>query len=464
MSALQDGLLDFETNIGRFGFKQRSKAAWNEKALRDHQDRIRGQAVAMGLLLQVIRLPTSIDRGQQVKSQEPKFRKYDESAYSIIPSCRSSGVFSDRMSVDSLGTINRRHTFENDLYNARVYKRNYKTLFMRSISQKKPDDGLEERLLPSNESSKAVEKSDEFSIPRDVPAPKSYMIDDPAHAARFDESPDLIRSSTDLPLYFEKIPSDIASSEGRETLSIAVRSGDIDSEEGPSKDSVATDTSLPDPSLLRISAASEDHTVSRSRLEMGADPFSKSSNGQQYIDMAGSSGSAGLVDTLLNLRTTLGRRQSQEQPLQGAAAFPGQCTFIELGTANGINIDTWDDSGGITLQIACHGQNFGNVRTFLALAAESLPSGIPVGTLERVPIKPGLLKLLLEFLTHNPSACCRRGEMTNPMLLPPLDIHLTAYGQRILALCKDLESDFTAKENSGNQVLHHLSLRARPGG
>lgn len=54
--ALQDNLLPYRGGTKKLGFIRHSKAIWNENLLQAHQDRIRGQVVAVILLLQVIQL------------------------------------------------------------------------------------------------------------------------------------------------------------------------------------------------------------------------------------------------------------------------------------------------------------------------------------------------------------------------------------------------------------------------
>ena len=125
ISALQDDLLGYGSK--KLGFMQRSRLNWNEKALRDHQDRIRGQVHAMSLLLQVIELPTSKARSKQLQTARNRFLKSDESAYSIVPSRMSisSSTWSSVFSLESAELIHHRWSFEGDLLGARVYKRNY---------------------------------------------------------------------------------------------------------------------------------------------------------------------------------------------------------------------------------------------------------------------------------------------------------------------------------------------------
>ena len=125
ISALQDDLLGYGSK--KLGFMQRSRLNWNEKALRDHQDRIRGQVQAMSLLLQVIELPTSKARSKQLQTARNRFLKSDESAYSIVPSRMSisSSAWSSIFSLESAELIHHRWSFEGDLFGARVYKRIY---------------------------------------------------------------------------------------------------------------------------------------------------------------------------------------------------------------------------------------------------------------------------------------------------------------------------------------------------
>ena len=72
--------------------------------------------------------------------------KSDESALSIIPSRLSSRLSvsthrdSDRDSIGSYATIKyRRFSFEDDLFTATVYKRNYRNARSQGLGEKKPN-------------------------------------------------------------------------------------------------------------------------------------------------------------------------------------------------------------------------------------------------------------------------------------------------------------------------------------
>ena len=137
ISAIQNDLLEYESK--KLGFMQRSKLNWNAKALRDHQYRIRGQVQAMSLLLQVIELPTSNARSEQLQTAQHKLLKSDESAYSIVPSQMSisSSARDSIFSVESAEFIHHRWNFESDLFGARVYKRSYARNLINSVLQSK---------------------------------------------------------------------------------------------------------------------------------------------------------------------------------------------------------------------------------------------------------------------------------------------------------------------------------------
>ena len=157
MTALEQDLADYNINTTRptIGFRQRSKVAWNEKALLDHQHRIRGQVQAMTLLLQILELPTPRDRTKLLQRSEKILLKSDESAYSIVPSresslrardsriSRTSRIRESRISIESSELVYRRLSFEDDLFTARVYKRNYRNGLIDSLFRSRSQHGIQ---------------------------------------------------------------------------------------------------------------------------------------------------------------------------------------------------------------------------------------------------------------------------------------------------------------------------------
>ena len=141
ISTLQQDLAAYTNSPDTMNFRKRSRVIWNEKALRDHQYRVRGQAIAMSLLLQVLDLPTPIQRIELLRTNEHELRKTDESAYSIIPSRLSSRIslstYDSFKTTECADLLHHRLSCENDLFAVRVYKRNYKKFFIRSLFRSK---------------------------------------------------------------------------------------------------------------------------------------------------------------------------------------------------------------------------------------------------------------------------------------------------------------------------------------
>ncbi|MCJ1461290.1 hypothetical protein MMC28_011672, partial [Mycoblastus sanguinarius] len=166
MDALEGDLKPYQTSS--LSFKQRSKAVWNENTLRAHQDRISHQALAMTCLLQAVQLRSSLARDQLLDEAEPMLRRSDESAYSIVPSRMSSRISKSThrscATIESAKMEYRRLSFEDALFTAMVYKRNYRNQLIgqlfeptRPRSQRlEPLGALRQSVGPSNFSNEAV--------------------------------------------------------------------------------------------------------------------------------------------------------------------------------------------------------------------------------------------------------------------------------------------------------------------
>ena len=94
--------------------------------------------------------PTPRHRAKLVRESRKQFQKSDESAYSIIPSQMSSQE-SVPFSLQTMGQRSSRNdedmtyqplSFEDDLFTARVYKRNYRPLMALGVSRTKSRDAF----------------------------------------------------------------------------------------------------------------------------------------------------------------------------------------------------------------------------------------------------------------------------------------------------------------------------------
>ena len=154
LSALEQDLADYQHSADNASFVLRSKMAWNERAFLDHQHRVRGQVQAMTLMLQVSQLPTSKAQTKLLKKKEKALRVSDESAYSIVPSRMSSHVSVSTRSRNSFSTVESHElvyyplSFENDLFTARVYKRNYRNPWINSLVKFHRGKKMDERRVP----------------------------------------------------------------------------------------------------------------------------------------------------------------------------------------------------------------------------------------------------------------------------------------------------------------------------
>ena len=155
LTALEQDLADYRDRADNASFVRRSKMAWNERAFLDHQHRVRGQVQAMTLLLQVSQLSTSKAQTKLLKKKEKAFKASDESAYSIVPSRMSSHMSVSARSRDSVLTIESQElvyyplSFEDDLFTARVYKRNYRNPWITSLVKLHRGKKREGRRVPT---------------------------------------------------------------------------------------------------------------------------------------------------------------------------------------------------------------------------------------------------------------------------------------------------------------------------
>ena len=99
-------------------------------------------------MLQVLELPNPKARIELLQTNELKLRESDESAYSIVPSRTSSrrssrpslwlsdseSIGHSHVGADSKTMVYRRLSFKDDLFTARVYKRNYRNAWTSSSS------------------------------------------------------------------------------------------------------------------------------------------------------------------------------------------------------------------------------------------------------------------------------------------------------------------------------------------
>ncbi|MCJ1452808.1 hypothetical protein MMC28_003153 [Mycoblastus sanguinarius] len=138
MEALEKELRPYREDMDNPGVRKRTKLVWNNKIMRAHEDRIAKQALAMNLLLQAVQLESLTDRTKLLQGSQAILPKSDESAYSIVPSRMSTSTCRSSESLETLDLEYRRLSFEDSLFTARVYKRNYQPKRIQSIQTSEP--------------------------------------------------------------------------------------------------------------------------------------------------------------------------------------------------------------------------------------------------------------------------------------------------------------------------------------
>ena len=165
IAALEEDLMplirDFTQGHGSATSREilnRVQVIWNATALRDHQERIRDQMNSMTLMISLLKLwvslnltwksasflsslysvyhrPGALTPRQSLNANVDVLRKSDESAHTIVPSRLSVSTPSIWSHTDDSvvseasesSLIYRELAFEDDLFTARVYKRNYRS-------------------------------------------------------------------------------------------------------------------------------------------------------------------------------------------------------------------------------------------------------------------------------------------------------------------------------------------------
>ncbi|KAL6713507.1 hypothetical protein ACLMJK_008972 [Lecanora helva] len=466
MSALQQDLLDYTCALGNGSIKKRLKFIWNERALRDHQDRIRGQAIAMNVLLQALDLPTETKREEMLRREKDKITKSDESAYSIVPSRLSSRLsLSTCWSIDSTELLHSRLTCEDDLFTARPYKRIVVNLLSNSRSANGVITGLGKKRC--NDSAKdgqvegatsAMKKSEEATYK----CVSSLSISDGG-----------VECSS---LYRE-----LTSSEVRETYK---KTRDVDqalhkaSKVGFLRDvetlcssgaTVEKQIGARRWTALHHAAAGRDRRFSKVAsflLDRGANATATTSDSSQPIHMASHTGSVDVTRLLLDANASPHCLNNDGyQPLHLACQRADSAEMISLLVCRGANFEAKSGTGGkhgprTALQMACSmNDNINSVKTLLKLGAEVnhvWPSDYCPLELAIINSSPMVVNLLLRY-GADPNM--RNAVTSETCLLTCARVLSRPRAQIKKSMIESLLSfgaDPAAKDGMGNTILHFL--------
>ncbi|CAF9936291.1 hypothetical protein IMSHALPRED_010700 [Imshaugia aleurites] len=517
MDALQGDLKPYQSN--HLSFMQRSKAIWNENTLRGHQDRVSHQAMAMTCLLQAIQLKSSLARNRLIDEAEPILCRSDESAYSIVPSRMSSRVSKSTYrnstggaSIASAEMAYRRLSFENDLFTAKAYKRNYRNpridfLFKSKRSRPPKSNSLsttrsESTVPPSVHGGAIILNTDEslqvhFQKEFATEQAKQSYVSALEGLCKLDNDKALLEAcrSGDTKIIESCLKhqrSYDAQSFARKLLflealkeAIAVGYHDVVrkliSLEIPINSRLwwslsGTHSWLP----LQFAAHRGDVAMARLLLEAGAN-VSPTGSGTQPIHIATHRGSLEITSLLLNAGAAIDSTDSCGfQPIHLASAYTERSAQIVLLVNAGANVEalnplapSWQKS---PLQLACLTGQLANVCALLDLGAikdtgRSLldaPLGIAIRQ-RHVRIVQVLLEQGADAnyasRSESKSLFANQSRGLGGPGMTPLSLLVknfgdarreTALDQAMLDLLLEHGADVQSRDDHGNQVLHYL--------
>ena len=511
MDALEGDLKPYQSS--HLSFKQRSKAIWNENTLRGHQDRISHQAIAMSCLLQAIQLKSSLARSRLIDEVEPMLRKSDESACSIVPSRMSSRASrsyyrssTGGTSIASAEMAYRRLSFEDDLFTAKAYKRNYRNQLINHLFDAKQSRPLKLNSFPASHIKSTIP-----TVDGGAPIPASNdreslqihvqkeFADEQARQSYVCKYQGSSKSSSDKVLLDAcrsgdaKLVESYLKNQGSydhrnyarklllETLKDAIVAGYHDDVRRLLKLQIPMSISGTNGWLpLQLAAHRGDVSMVKLLLEAGIN-VSSTGSGTQPIHIASHRGSLEITSVLLSAGASVDTTDVFGfQPIHLASTYLDRSAQIALLVSAGANVEalnplapSWQTS---PLQLACLTGQLANVSALLSLGATrntgrnllDAPLGIAIRQ-----CYVNIVRVLLEQGADPNYACkSKRTSLfaTQSLRLggpgmTPLSLLVRQFGdvqrktaldQAMLDLLLEHGADVRSKDDEGNQVLHYL--------
>ena len=369
----------------------------------------------------MIHSPIVRDRNDLLRESERQFKMSDESAYSIVPSRMSMSIYT-RHTTDSGASKSEENLvykpliFENELFTARVYKRNYRTpalqRFLKGTGQKPSDKNS-----PRTVTQEVV--VDHFSSEAE-----HLTIVEPGHTQR---RPTKAQSATLMPTEGHSARGQdtsgeinmLAYSEPRISFAEACKQGNDEIIErflgsGQDVNVPVVGSTLPDLSAIHV-AARGGHVkaveillsygadkemlscVSRRRplhlavkaghvtmvqylLDNGTDIAAADDDSAQAIHLAAVRGSVGILSLLLERGAAIDSAMTDgAQPLHLASSKnPDGVKIIELLCSQGADIEARTNDGHTPLYCACLRNAVDNMEALLELGAAHSPQGLSI--------------------------------------------------------------------------------------
>lgn len=406
--------------------------------------------------------PTLGDRNNLLRKSEEQFGKSDESAYSIVPSRMSMSTHTGH-TIDSgaskseVDLAYKPLTFENELFTARVYKRNYRTPALQRLFK-----GTAQKTSDSTRPRTVAQKVEEDP---DGSGDENLTIREPGPTARIEDSSGglYIPPSAEPHLSFAEARN-ILYPQGRMLFAEACEQGNVEIIESflasgqdihaPVEEIHQSGTSFPDLSaihfaakggqvqvvgiLLSYGANKEMPTRARRKrplhlavegghvgmvrylLDNGTNIAASDGRSAQAIHKAAACGSTVMLSLLLDRGAAIDSAMTYgDQPLHIASQNPDRANVIRFLCSQGADIEAKTHNGHTPLYYAYLHDNVDNMKALLELGAAHSPQG------------PSILRIAVE---------CGQSEATRLLLKHGVDPNCPVYGERtaLHRLCKAL--------------------------
>ena len=448
--------------------------------------------------------PAPKERGILIKKSEKQFKKSDESAYSIVPSRMSSRISISTRQINVRGSIRsegdieyRRLSFENDLFTARVYKRNYRHPMLLRLWKPKSHaassittsvHSVQEKNVDSIHNGKAdpvVGRSQQETPTGNVPnakvpstpqiRPDRYMEEELERAfGRACEQGNYSMVQAILKLgYDPRIEQAPWDGPGFAAILTATKHGHADIVRLLSKHQVSIEapTTTMDSQPISIGAPSGNTSVVESPHANVTLVGAEDGRGEQPVHTAAKHGLIETLSTLIDDGAALNcSDEAGRQPLHCAAESSDRPDVIYLLAKSGSQIDAKANTSSYDyllerpLEMACRRNFPGNVDALLSLSAYTAASDADCEQFEsalRTAMSYQSLAALEVLLKHG----AKMPERLSSCRKTPLHVYIEHCSLRdpmdtkgLLSLVLQHQNNINAQDENLDTALHYIVL------
>ena len=410
----------------------------------------------------------------------------DESAYSTVPSRMSMSIYTGR-TTDSGASKNgddlvyKPLTFENELFTARVYKRNYRTPILRRLFK-----GTEQKTSEKTRARTVAQKSAEdhegsgaenFTI-------QELQLAQLQHTKAHNAEPSISfaeaceQGNAEIVETFLKSGQDVHAGileprgyDGLLDLSaihVAAKRGHVQVVEilltyGADRD---TPSCVSRKRPFHLAVEGGHIAMVRYLLDKGTDIAAPDDSSAQAIHIAAETGSAGILNFLMDRGAAIDSRMTGgAQPLHVASTTPGRVDVIKSLCRHGADTEAQTDHGCTPLYYACLYEAVDNTEALLELGAAYSPHGPSIFRPALEGGYPQATRLLLErgvdpnrpvygerTALHGLFKACRAGVSVDRHHLPEF--------AEIVELLLVYGADVDLQDSNGDTPLHCLCSRS----